>query len=95
MDKELFSDLLLSVKQAGDILRGQEEAARITTVDYPDVLAIRQKMQLSRENFARMLHVSPRTVQSWEQGKRRPSGAARSLLLIASKNPNIVLEALG
>jgi len=42
--------------------------------------------------FARILGVSVRTLQEWEQGRRAPSGAARTLLLIAAKNPHALLS---
>ena len=41
-----------------------------------------------------MLGVSVRTLQEWEQGRRKPSGAAKSLLKVASIAPDIVLKAL-
>jgi putative transcriptional regulator len=49
---------------------------------------------LKRADFAQLLGVSPRTLESWEQGKRQPSGAAGILLRIAVKNPNVVREAI-
>ena len=66
------------------------EHGRITTV--PAVAAIRAKTGLSQAHFAKMLGVSVRTLQDWEQGRRAPSGAARTLLLIAAKNPQALLD---
>lgn len=66
------------------------EHGRVTTV--PSIAAIRQKTGLSQTTFARLLGVSVRTLQEWEQGRRAPSGAARTLLLIAAKNPAALLE---
>jgi DNA-binding transcriptional regulator YiaG len=48
---------------------------------------LREKTGLSQSEFARLLGVSIRTLQEWEQGRRAPSGAARTLILIAAKNP--------
>ena len=59
---------------------------------YPPVADIREKTGLSQSRFAALLGVSVRTLQDWEQGRRTPSGAARTLLLIAHKNPMALLE---
>lgn len=66
------------------------EAGRIITV--PSVASVREKTGLSQLQFATLLGVSVRTLQEWEQGRRAPSGAARTLLLIAAKNPRALLE---
>ena len=62
------------------------------TVNVPAVSAIRENTGLSQARFAALLGVSVRTLQDWEQGRRAPSGAARTLLLIAHKNPKALLE---
>lgn len=53
---------------------------------------IRAKLQLSQAVFARLLGVSLRTVQDWEQGRRKPSGPAEALLRIAEQHPEVFLE---
>lgn len=53
---------------------------------------IRAKLQLSQAAFARLLGVSLRTVQDWEQGRRKPSGPAEALLRIADQYPEIFAE---
>ena len=58
----------------------------------PPVAAIRERTGLSQARFAVLLGVSVRTLQEWEQGRRAPSGAARTLLMIAAKNPHALLE---
>jgi putative transcriptional regulator len=78
-------EILEGIRQ---IKRG--EYARVTSV--PSVSSIRERTGLSQEKFARLLGVSVRTLQEWEQGRRAPSGAARTLLLIAAKNPRALLE---
>jgi len=50
-------------------------------------------MNLSQSEFARLLGVSVRTLQDWEQGRRVPSGSARTLLQVAYKNPKALLDA--
>jgi len=60
----------------------------------PDVHAIRDSMDLSQSAFAAMLGVSLRTLQDWEQGRRKPSGPALSLLKVAAKRPDAIREAI-
>ena len=71
-----------------EIKRGDH--GRVTNV--PSVSSVRERTGLSQARFAQLLGVSVRTLQEWEQGRRAPSGAARTLLLIAQKNPRALLE---
>ena len=66
------------------------EVGRVVSV--PSVAAIRERTGLSQAKFAALLGVSVRTLQEWEQGRRAPSGAARTLLMVAAKNPQALLE---
>ena len=66
------------------------EQGRVVTV--PSVSSIRQKTGLSQSRFAALLGVSVRTLQDWEQGRRAPSGAARTLLMVADRNPHALLD---
>ena len=61
-------------------------------VSLPSVASVREKTGLSQERFATLLGVSIRTLQDWEQGRRAPSGAARTLLLIPERNPKALLD---
>lgn len=92
MRKELFDELLKSVKQGGAILRGEMKPSRIFKFDQPDVRSIRDRYGLSQPKFADMLGISVSTLRNWEQGRRKPEGAARILLLVAAKYPETVLE---
>ena len=96
MDEKLFERLVESTKQAIDISDGKLKAQRSFTFELPDdIRTIRNnKLHLSQDQFAGMLGVSVRTLQEWEQGRRKPSGAAKSLLKVASYAPDIVLKAL-
>jgi len=66
------------------------EVGRVVNV--PAVATIRARTGLSQEKFAVLLGVSVRTLQEWEQGRRAPTGAARTLLMVAAKNPQALLE---
>ena len=82
-------DIGLEILEGLQELKGGE-SGRITVI--PDVAAIRGKTGLSQARFAELLGVSVRTLQDWEQGRRSPSGAARTLLLVADRNPTAILE---
>ena len=94
MDKKLFDELVGSVKEAGKIQRGQKKASRVTAFKAPDVRKIREKSGLSQSQFARMLHVSAKTLQNWEQKRRQPNGPAIALLKVVESEPEMVLRTL-
>jgi putative transcriptional regulator len=90
MDKEMEqfqNDLLESVRQ---MKAGQ--AARVTEVPVSPIVAARNATGLSQARFAALLGVSVRTLQEWEQGRRSPSGAAKTLLRVAEKHPEVLRE---
>jgi putative transcriptional regulator len=69
------------------------KAGRIgRVITRPSVGSVREKTGLSQARFAELLGVSVRTLQEWEQGRRAPSGAARTLLMIADRNPGALLD---
>jgi len=84
--RDIGSEILEGIRE---IKRG--EVGRIVT--FPPVAETRARVGLSQSEFARLLGVSVRTLQEWEQGRRTPSGPARMLLAIAHKNPRALLEA--
>ena len=78
--------------------RGQEVDLRVTTIPAPrkrlkpqEIRHIRESLHASQAIFAHFLCVSPKAVQSWEQGSRRPQSTALRLLAIAKKNPAALL----
>jgi putative transcriptional regulator len=78
-----------------EILEGLRELKRGEVgrvMNVPAVATIRERTGLSQAKFASLLGVSIRTLQEWEQGRRAPSGAARTLLMVAAKNPQALLE---
>ncbi len=80
-----------------ELLRGVQQmksgrASREHRIEVPEVLEARTRVGLSQTQFAAVLGVSTRTLQDWEQGRRKPSGAARSLLKIARKRPDVLRE---
>ena len=83
--KKFQQDLLESVRQ---MRRG--EAARVTKIKVPEAAEARALVGLSQQEFANLLGVSARTLQDWEQGRREPTGAAKTLLRVAVSHPEIL-----
>ena len=89
-DKSMTSEalgqkLLQSVRQ---LKSGR--AARTTHVDVSPIVEVRNASGLSQTQFAALLGVSVRTLQEWEQGRREPTGAARTLLRVAAAAPEVL-----
>ena len=66
--------------------------AGLGTVVYSPAIAARQTSELSQSQFAALLGVSVRTLQDWEQGRRQPSGATKTLFKVAERHPEVLLE---
>ena len=81
--RDLEAELLESVRQ---IKRGEG------LVVYSPLIAARKNSGLSQTQFAQLLGVSVRTLQGWEQGRKQPSGAARTLIALAQRHPDILRE---
>jgi putative transcriptional regulator len=84
---DLGKKLLKSVKEMKE-----GKAARSTRVPVNEVAAARHRTGLSQAHFAQALQISPRTLQEWEQGRREPSGAAKALIQIALRHPEVIRE---
>jgi putative transcriptional regulator len=83
--RDIGAEILQGIRE---IKRG--EHGRVITV--PNIGKAREITGLSQSRFAQLLGVSVRTLQDWEQGRRVPSGAARTLLAIVAKNPGVLVE---
>ena len=87
--RDIGAELLLSVRQ---MKAGKGKV--VARVDVPAVTVARLKSGLSQGDFANLLGVSVRTLQDWEQGRRQPSGAARTLITIAEQQPKVLKQVL-
>lgn len=94
MDKELFTDLVQSLKEASAIRKGKKAASRRTTLTTPHVREVREQTGLTQAEFARVLQVSVKTLQNWEQARRAPTGPAAALIKIVSVVPDVAMKAL-
>lgn len=98
MRKDLFDELVESVKEMKEIQAGRRRPARVTRADDllradpPDVAALRARFKLSQSKFAALLGISVDTLQNWEQGRRAPDGPAKVLLRVAAAHPEALLD---
>jgi putative transcriptional regulator len=84
---ELGEELLAAVRQMK-----HGKPARTTRIELSEATRARARTGLSQTEFAALLGVSPRTLQEWEQGRRNPTGAAKTLLRVAAAHPRVLLE---
>ena len=94
MKAKMFDELLASVREGGAIMRGQKKPARRFVVDPESVRAIRERTSLSQSEFAGLIGVSVKTLQNWEQDRRRPTGPAAALLRIIAWEPRLAMRAI-
>ena len=93
MNKKNFDLLLESMREGGEILRGERKPSRQFVVEKKeDVQQVRQTFNLSQDTFAKFMGVSVGTLRNWEQGRRHPTGAARVLLRIAIRQPKLFAD---
>ncbi len=95
MRKERENRLVESFRQALEHAEGKRELRttiliKTEPMDKKDVAELRARLNCSQAVFANYLNVSPKTVQAWEQGIGKPTGAALRLLSIAKKKPEIL-----
>jgi putative transcriptional regulator len=95
---KVFEELQDSLTAALAHERGEPVDLRVTEVPSKpkllrpaEIRGIRRRLHASQQRFARFLNVSPKAVQSWEQGSRKPRSAALRLLSLAKKNPKVLL----
>src|SRR5438132_1639997 len=99
--KPLFERLKSALEEGRQFAKGRTELRVMVVVAPPPdfhaekIIRLRQRFNLSQRVFAQTLNVSTRTVQSWEQGSRRPSQAAIRLLQLLDERPELVCEIVG
>lgn len=92
MKDELFDELAASLREGGEILRGKKAPSRAFEMDAPNIKKIRARYHLSQKEFATLLGISVATLRNWEQGRREPEGAAKILLQVAARHPDVVWD---
>ena len=76
------------------ISHGKAKASRSFKVESTDVKAVRERVGLTQDEFAKLMRVSIKTLQNWEQKRRQPTGPAAALLKIVSVEPKLALRSL-
>ena len=94
MNNQSFNELIDSVREAGKIHRGEKQASRTFSFNSIDIKKVREGTGLSQSAFSTLVHVSLRTLQNWEQGRRKPTGPALALLTIIKNDPVHAVMAL-
>ncbi len=91
------AELIEAMQQAADFMAGKDVPGMVVhhvDIDAADVRAARKAIGVSQAKFAELVGTPLATVRSWEQGKRHPSGAARTLLKVIEREPDAVKRAL-
>ena len=86
-NRDIGQEILDSIVQ---IKSGQSTKKHVSVPT--DIVKVRKELQLSQAAFSSLMGVSVRTLQEWEQGRRRPTGPACSLLRIAAKHPEAFID---
>ncbi len=91
-DRNIGQEILEGIKEIKRFKKGKVELKTRNLNEPSPAGIIRKKLRLSQSAFASLMGVSPRTIQDWEQGRRKPQGPAKSLLRIAEQHPEIFIE---
>ncbi len=91
---KFFDELMESVQQMDEIVRGERQPSREFHVDALQVKEIRKASGLTQAKFAALIDVQLGTLRNWEQGRRVPTGPAKALLKAIHNDPVNVLNAL-
>jgi putative transcriptional regulator len=95
---KIGESLLKGANEALAYASGHKKDAKTHNIKIPaqvNVRAIRNKLHMSRREFANNFGFSIRTLEKWEQGVRHPEGATRAYLIVIKRNPKAVELALG
>ena len=92
--KELFSELLKSMQEMDQVIQGDLASGQVFQFTGPEVKQIRKKTGLNQAQFAKLIFISRRTLENWEQGRTKPSGPSKALLRILYADPEHALRAL-
>jgi len=91
-ERDIGQEILDGIREIKAYKAGQNKLRKHTLKKPASPRVIRTKLKLSQSAFAGLMGVSLRTVQDWEQGRRKPSGPAEALLRIAEQKPEVFLD---
>lgn len=84
---EFGQELIAAMKEAAARARGEANTMRVTTIEVPDVRAIREALGLSQQAFASAYRIPLPTLKGWEQGRRQPDATANAYLSVIARLP--------
>ncbi|EEW9498302.1 helix-turn-helix family protein [Escherichia coli 5-366-08_S3_C3] len=87
-----FDELKASLEEAVEIKNGTKAPARVTRYELADVRAIRENLNITQSEMAKVLGTSLDTIKSWETGRRNPTGLAAKVLATIKANPKFFDE---
>ncbi|HEV2100408.1 MAG TPA: NadS family protein, partial [Stellaceae bacterium] len=87
-------DLIESLTEACEHAEGKSGAARVHTVEVPDVRAVRRSLRMSQQEFARAYRIPLATLKNWEQGRRQPDAPSAAYLQVIANRPSEAGRAL-
>ncbi len=87
--RDIGMEILAGIREVKDYKAGRVALRTRKLAQPAPAQKIRAQLHLSQAEFASLMGVSPRTVQDWEQGRRKPSGPAEALLRIAEQHPEV------
>jgi putative transcriptional regulator len=92
--RDIGAELVQAMREVKAAIRTGKvgKGLRVKYAEVPEIVEVRNRTGLSRQKFAEVLGVSARTLEGWEQGRRKPTGAAQSLLAIARRRPDVLRE---
>jgi putative transcriptional regulator len=91
-ERDIGQEILEGIKEIKRFKKGDVDLTKWSLNEPSPEKIIRKKLKLSQSAFASLMGVSSRTIQDWEQGRRKPQGPAKSLLRIAEQHPEIFIE---
>lgn len=90
--RDIGQEILTGIQEIKAFKAGEKPLRTHTLKEPAPVQTIRARLRLSQAAFAGLMGVSLRTVQDWEQGRRKPSGPAAALLRIAEQKPEVFTQ---
>ena len=91
-ERDIGLEILEGIREIKAFKEGRVELETRELLPPASPQQIRRQLKLSQAAFAGLMGVSLRTVQDWEQGRRQPSGPAKSLLRIAEQRPDVFVQ---
>ena len=91
-DRNIGQEILEGIKEIKRFKKGEIELTVRMLNEPSPTKTIRKRLNLSQSAFASLMGVSSRTIQDWEQGRRKPQGPAKSLLRIAEQHPEVFID---